>query len=363
MRPNSTILVTGGNGFIASHCIHVLLSQDYNVITTVRSSSKASIVLSTHSNHPKLSVCLVPSITAPNCYDEILASDSCEAILHLASPFPSTSSPGSYETDLLIPAIDGTLRVCEAASKFSSIKRVVLTSSFASVYDASAGLNPDKTYTEDDWAPLTYEDGKNAPATPVAYRVSKVLAENTAWEYIKKKQVSWDLVALCPGMVFGAVMPGSVSGLSGLGTSNAIVWSLIDAKDVPETRAPGKLILSMYEDSRLTQVIVWTSVTALAAAHVKALVAKEAANQRFLVTGGTYDMQELADILHGSSAISEAAKKRVPVGVPGTRIADQHYKVDNRKCKEILQLEEPSLEDTVVKLVEQILDMEKESKL
>ena len=122
---------------------------------------------------------------------------------------------------------------------------MVLTSSFASVYDAATGANPGKTYTEEDWAPLTYADGKNAPATPVAYRVSKVLAEKTAWDFLeeRKGKLGWDLVALCPGMVFGPVLPGSIGRLGELGTSNAIVWGLFDKSEVPETRAPSKYLL------------------------------------------------------------------------------------------------------------------------
>ena len=98
-------------------------------------------------------------------------------LLHLTSPFPTTSNPGAYEADFLIPTINGTLQIYEAASKYPSIKRVVLASSFVSVYNAARGPNPGKTYTEDDLTPLTYEDGGNAPVTPVVYRVSKVLAE------------------------------------------------------------------------------------------------------------------------------------------------------------------------------------------
>jgi nucleoside-diphosphate-sugar epimerase len=157
----------------------------------------------------------------------------------------SPSAPFGYaykdfEFELLIPLINGTLRICEAAQKEPSVKRVVLTSSFASVYDASKGLNPGKTYSEADWCPLTYEDGKNAAATPIAFRVSKVLAEKTAWDFVEKNDVEWDLVTLCLGMVFGALFPGTISSLKELNTSNGIVWSLIDAKDIPDTKVPSK---------------------------------------------------------------------------------------------------------------------------
>ena len=69
-------------------------------------------------------------------------------------------------------------------------------------------------------------------------------------------------------------------------------------------------------------------------------------------------MQELADILHSSPAISAEAKKRIPIGSPGTRLAGTHYKVENSKAKRILGMEEPSLEETIVDLVVQLLEME-----
>jgi NADPH-dependent methylglyoxal reductase len=106
---------------------------------------------------------------------------------------------------------------------------------------------------------------------------------------------------------------------------------------------------------------IWTSVTTLAASHVKALTTPEASNERFLITDGVYDMQQLADILHGVATIPEAAKKRIPVGVPEKRLADTHYKADKRKAKKILGIESPSLEETVIELAQQLLEFEKSS--
>lgn len=229
--------MTEANGFIAAHCVSQLLSSGFKVVGTVRSESKAKSVSKSHSSHLNLSVQIVSDVTTPGCFDT--AIKGCDAVLHLAAPFGYAYQ--DFESELLIPSINGTLRVCEAAQNELCVKRVVLTSSFASVYDASKGLDPGKRYTEADWCPLTYEDGKNAAATPVAYRASKVLAEKTAWEFIEKNEVKWDLVTLCPGMVFGPLFPGTISSLKELNTSNGIVWSLFDAKDIPDTNAPGKL--------------------------------------------------------------------------------------------------------------------------
>jgi hypothetical protein len=60
-----------------------------------------------------------------------------------------------------------------------------------------------------------------------------------------------------------------------------------------------------------------------------------------------------------SPAISEDAEKRIPVGSPRKRFAGTHYKVDNYKGRRVLGMEEPSLEESVVELVVQVLKMEK----
>lgn len=232
----ATVLVTGANGFIAAHCVARLLQANFRVIGTVRSSAKADVVLRSHSNHPNLRLEIVPDVTAESCFDAAIRG--CDAVLHLAAPFGYAYR--NFEQELLLPSINGTLAICIAASQEESVKRVVLTSSFASVYDASKGLDPEKMYTEADWCPLTYDDGKNAVITPVAYRASKVLAEKAAWDFVKEKHPRWDLVTLCPGMVFGPLLPGVIGGLAQLNTSNGIIWSLMDAEEVPVTKGPSK---------------------------------------------------------------------------------------------------------------------------
>jgi nucleoside-diphosphate-sugar epimerase len=228
------ILVTGANGFIGAHCVADLLAKGFEVVGTVRTTVKAEQVLSQHLSNPALSVQVVPDITDLHAFDS--AINGCTGVLHLAAPFGYAYT--NFETELLIPSINGTRSICLAASKTASVKRVVITSSFASVFDASAGPSPGRIYTEKDWSPLTYEDGKNAPATPIAYRASKVLAEKTAWEFVEREKPHWDLVTLCPGMVFGPLFPGTINSLKELNTSNGIIWGLFDAEKVPETKAP-----------------------------------------------------------------------------------------------------------------------------
>lgn len=109
---------------------------------------------------------------------------------------------------------------------------------------------------------------------------------------------------------------------------------------------------------------MWTSVTTLARANTLALTTPAAGNERFLVLNGDFDNQELADIIHTSTAIPEDAKSRVPVGVPGERLRGKVFSADGSKVAETLGLDftqlGESLEETVVDLVLQLLKLEEE---
>jgi nucleoside-diphosphate-sugar epimerase len=259
--PGSFVLVTGGNGFIAAHCIASLLRSNYRVRATVRSFEKGEATRKSLSsagvgNLSLLEIAVVPDPTDPKAFAATL--QGCQAILHLASAFNYDAVPGEFEEKLMIPAVKGTQVVCEAARLYPNIRRVVIMSSFASVYDAGLGLQPGRVYTEKDWCPLTYEDGVTASIVvstrlklyysmisdqvqPIAYRASKVVAERAAWDYIRDNPVQYQLMTLCPGMVFGRMIH-PVSSLSQLNASNQIIWQVLSAgknAEVPPTKAPG----------------------------------------------------------------------------------------------------------------------------
>ena len=61
----------------------------------------------------------------------ITACDGAEYIVHTASPFPMASP--KTEAEVIDPAVNGTLYVMRAA-KANRTKRVVITSSVASIY-------------------------------------------------------------------------------------------------------------------------------------------------------------------------------------------------------------------------------------
>ncbi|KAJ5112004.1 hypothetical protein N7532_000049 [Penicillium argentinense] len=347
LDPGATVLVTGGNGFIAAHVITTLLRHDYNVRATVRSMEKAEIVRKSfvaagvqNMEQLKFVVATDEDLTV-DFYTSLMAG--CQAVLHLASSFSYEAKPGQFEEKLMAPAVKMTDVICRAASNAQSVRRVVVMSSFASVYDASLGLQPGRVYTEKDWCPLSYEDGVNAEAAPIAYRASKVAAERAAWDFVREKRPHYELVTLCPGMVFGKMIHG-INSLSDLNASNQIVWSVLKAGsdgEVPPTKAP-----------------VWVDVEDLAEATLRAATYENAGNRRFLVTHGSYDTQEIADIVR--AALPE--KSRAPLGEPGKRFAHEHYSCDSSTAQDVLGMMFKSLRESIVPLAEQLYEMEKKEK-
>ena len=62
------ILLTGGSGFIAAHCLDVLLAHGHSVVTTVRTQEKAQKIKDAHPNvsKDKLDFAIVEDIAQPN---------------------------------------------------------------------------------------------------------------------------------------------------------------------------------------------------------------------------------------------------------------------------------------------------------
>ena len=80
----------------------------------------------------------------------------------------------------------------------------MITSSFAAIIDGSKGFWPDHVYSEEDWNPMSFEDGLENPM--LAYRASKKFAEKAAWEFLEKEKPNFTLSTINPPMVFGPVV-------------------------------------------------------------------------------------------------------------------------------------------------------------
>lgn len=262
MITNKPICVTGASGFIASYVSRELLDNGYTVRATVRGLTKGNkyeYLTSLPGAAERLELMQAELLTEGS-YDEAIAG--CEYVIHTASPYVLDVKDPQH--DLVDPALKGTLNVLQACGKSGSVKKVVLTSSVAAVFDEPISGH---VYTEKDW-------NETSSLTRNPYFYSKTLAERSAWDYIEKENPAFELVVVNPSMVIGPSLVPS------LNTSNQIL------RDVLAGTYP--MIMS----------ISWGFVDVRDVAHAHILAMEnEKAKGRYLCTGETLSMSEVVSIL------------------------------------------------------------------
>jgi nucleoside-diphosphate-sugar epimerase len=288
---STTVLVTGGSGFVASYVILILLSQGYIVRTTVRSLSREANTRDALKNGGAIESDLarLSFIAASLDSDEAWAEavQGCKYVQHIASPNPAELP--KHEDDIIIPARDGTLRVLKAAAA-AGVKRVVLTSSSGAVV---YGHPPsDQRFAEDSWTVL---DGK---AGVTSYMKSKTIAERAAWDFINSDANSnkMELAVVCPFLVIGPILGRNIP------TSILVIKKLMDGS------LPGcpNLNFSLVD------------VRDVASLHVLTMTKYEAAGQRFLAAPD--DQDKVASMLQIGQMIKanrpDNAKKVPTIQIP-----------------------------------------------
>src|SRR5579862_7142868 len=104
MPSATSVLVTGGSGFIGSHTILQLLAAGHEVRTTVRNVKREADVralLKTGGAEPgeRLEV-VAADLEKDEGWPEAVAG--CSYVMHVASPFPRTLP--KHEDELIVPA-------------------------------------------------------------------------------------------------------------------------------------------------------------------------------------------------------------------------------------------------------------------
>ncbi len=272
----SMVLVTGGSGFIAGHCIQQLLAGGHQVRTTVRKLSReAEVREAVAYSGVDLSFVVADLMVDEGWLDAVRG---CDYVLHVASPFITTEP--AHEDELIRPAREGTLRVLRAA-RDAGVKRVVVTSSFAAI---GYGHPPrDTPFDERDWS--------NADAKVSAYVKSKTLAEKAAWDFIAREGGALELAVVNPVAVFGPILSADVAA------------SIDLLKQLLKGKLPGlpKIMTGVVD------------VRDVADLHLRAMVDPAAKGERFLAVSG--DFMPFVDVAATlKKALGERAK-RVPTRV------------------------------------------------
>jgi nucleoside-diphosphate-sugar epimerase len=254
----STVLVTGGSGFIGSHCILQLLAAGHQVRTTVRSLKRESAIRAMLKQRGDQLTFVEADLEKDTGWAGAAAGQ--EYVLHVASPFPA-SAP-KHEDDLIVPAREGALRVLRAA-RDAGVKRLVLTSSFAAIGYGQKPLSA--PFNETNWTDL------NGRAVG-AYAKSKTLAERAAWDFIAAEGGALELSVVNPTVVLGPLLGPDFS------TSIILIQRMVNG--------------AMPGSPRLYFGVV--DVRDVADLHLRAMTHPAAKGERFLAVSG--DFMSIAEI-------------------------------------------------------------------
>ena len=259
------VLVTGGSGFLAGHCILSLLQAGYRVRTTLRKPAGEAALRQALAgagidagDRLEIAIC---DLMDDAGWDA--AAAGCTHVLHVASPLPAAAPKD--EGELIRPAREGALRVLRAAHR-SGVRRVVLTSSFAAI---GYGRSVTRPYDERDWT-------DTAASGLAAYPKSKTLAERAAWDFVDGEGRGLELAVVNPVGIFGPLLGPDLS------ASILLVQAMLDGK----LKALPRLMFGVVD------------VRDVADLHLRAMTDPAAAGERFLATAGDFlTMQEIAQAL------------------------------------------------------------------
>ncbi|KAL0944860.1 3-beta hydroxysteroid dehydrogenase isomerase family protein [Colletotrichum truncatum] len=333
-------MVTGATGFIGAHIVDELLRRGLRVRGATRSLRKGEAMIKARPQYAdKLDFVQIEDFQNSNVFHGKM--DGIDGVVHAASPF--TYDVQDNDKELIQPAKNGVRSIMAAAESHPSIKRVVITSSFAAVMNVDRKAPPYFEYTAKDWNPLTEEEARAPETSPVvAYRASKKYAELTAWEWFtdgvdnERKVKGFDVVTLCPPMTFGPIVH-PVNGVDNLNESNAMLWKIAKG----ETPLP------------VARVPFWIDVRDLAVAHVEAFLNPDAGGKRYLLGADDRFSYGLAAKIMADNF--GWAKEKVS---QEDQTIDTSHGLENKAAAEAFRIKYRTFEETVIDLIRQVKEME-----
>jgi len=328
------VLVTGATGYIGLHCIHQLLNQGYAVNGSVRSPERKDEIFQALQNHNTSTENLnifTFDLNDDEGWDE--GMEGCDYLLHVASPIALEN----HDEDFFVkPAVAGVNRAMKFAKKHN-VKKVVLTSSVAAIYET---MESKSYYDENDWS-----DPENPAISH--YSKSKTLAERAAWEFVENENNPFELAVINPALVIGPSLSGD------LGESNKAI----------EMVATGKMPVAVPLQ------FGYVDVRDVAAAHILAMQIPASNGERFALAEKDLWYGDVAKVLR-DNGFDKAPTLAVPVWLAKIlAIFSKELKLavpylgrlrsvkNTSKAKDILGWNPRPAEESIVEIAQQIQDM------
>ena len=328
------VLVTGATGYIGLHCVQQLLNQGYAVNGSVRSPERKEEVFEALQKHntPTENLNLFTfNLTEDDGWDE--GMEGCDYLLHVASPIALEN----HNEDFFVkPAVAGVKRAFKYAKKHN-VKKVVLTSSVAAIFDT---LEEKSDYDETDWS-----DPENPSISH--YAKSKTLAEKAAWDFVDNEDNPFELAVINPALVIGPSL--SVD----LGESNKAIAMVTTGK------MPVAVPLQFG----------YVDVRDVAAAHLLAMQNSNSNGERFALAEKDLWYKDVAKVLR-DNGFDKAPTFNVPVWLAKILANfSKELKVtlpylgrvrsvkNTSKAKDILGWNPRPAEESIIDIAEQIKEM------
>ncbi|KAM0261236.1 hypothetical protein ACHAPA_009872 [Fusarium lateritium] len=228
------LVITGVSGHVGFRVLVEALTRGYKARAVIRNASQADQIKSADSLKPYLTqveFAVVPELLVPDAFHGVL--DGADGVVHVASPLPSASQ--EFKRDLIEPAVKATLGILKAAKDVSTIKRVIITSSIASLITWDYLMSPDttKVFTVRDTYTPTNLDGPFANAMD-AYGVSKAAALAATECFKQEEKPHFEVVSILPSMVTGKHELNCTPEDVGKGSNGTTLGALLNNKsDTP----------------------------------------------------------------------------------------------------------------------------------
>ncbi|KAG4384885.1 hypothetical protein GLYMA_13G355600v4 [Glycine max] len=189
----------------------------------------------------------------------------CKGVFHVASPVLNTIS--DPKSEILEPAVKGTLNVLRSCGKNPALCRVVLTSS-SSTLRLRDDFDPNTPLDESSWSSLEICEKLQA-----WYAMAKTQAERAAWEYCIENGIN--LVTVLPSFIIGPSLPPNLC------STASDVLGLLKG-ETKRFQLLGRMGYVHIDDVALCQILVYEN---------------EGSHGRYLCSSTVMDEDDLAALL------------------------------------------------------------------